>query len=433
MNTATERGPSAAFAVDAGVPPSAAPRVTTPRPLRLALAGGGTGGHLVPGLHLLASARADAERATRAEQVHGPGGARDGAPAGFSDVVWFTSTRAVEERVLARLSEHAGATSVERVELDLEPKGGGAPSRAGLVLRTPAAVLRARERLVAHKSDVLLALGGFAGLPAVLAARSLRIPVALLELNAAPGAATQWLTRFSARVFHAWPGTARNLGARHVHTGPPLAPEFTRGAPPAEAVTRARVELGFDPERPLLVILGGSQGASALNRFASAHAPAIVAGGVQVLHQTGPARSSEGLPAFSGYRAVEYVDPAWRALVAATVVLCRGGASTLAEVAALARPAIVVPYPHHADRHQEKNALELGTGVRIVQEERLNVGARQELLELCDERGRAARDRMSVALRAAVPLDACDRIRAELCALVARENTRVSEAQPAHA
>lgn len=397
-------------------------RAGAARGLRLALAGGGTGGHLVPGLHLLASARDAASM--------------DSSGMRFDDVVWFTSTRAVEERVLARLADHAGTVPLERVELALEPKGGGAPSRTGLVLRTPAAVMRARERLVAHQSEVLLALGGFAGLPAVLAARSLGIPVALLELNACPGAATRWLSRFAARVFHAWPASARSLAGSvhmqsgHVHTGPPLAPEFTRGAPPSALVASARVELGFDPERPLLVILGGSQGASALNRFACAHAPAIVASGVQVLHQTGPARAQEGLPEFSGYRALEYIDPAWRALAAATVVLCRGGASTLAEVAALARPAIVVPYPHHPDRHQEKNALELGDGVRIVQEERLSVSARQELIELCDERGTATRDRMSIALRAALPRDACERIRAELAALAqvhatrARRNTR---------
>ncbi len=409
MIAVTERTPSTRISpatepAHERAPQTAGERGCVARGLRLALAGGGTGGHLVPGLHLLASARDAAPT--------------DSIGASFDDVVWFTSTRAVEERVLARLADHAGNVPVERVELALEPAGGGAPSRTGLVLRTPAAVMRARERLVAHQSEVLLALGGFAGLPAVLAARSLGIPVALLELNACPGAATRWLSRFAARVFHAWPASARTFpGAAHLHTGPPLAPEFTRGAPPSEFVASARRELGFDPERPLLVILGGSQGASALNRFACAHAPAIVASGVQVLHQTGPARAQEGLPEFSGYRALEYVDPAWSALAAATVVLCRGGASTLAEVAALSRPAIVVPYPHHPDRHQEKNALELGDGVRIVPEERLSVSARQELIELCDERGTSTRDRMSVALRAALPRDACERIRTELRAL----------------
>lgn len=366
--------------------------------LRLAFVGGGTGGHIVPGLHLLATAS-------------------EGACA-IEDVLWFTSGRGVEARVLTGLDRVRGSTAVERVALPLEPEGGGAPTRSALVLRTPRAVVRARAALVRHRAQVLLGLGGFTALPAVLAARSLGIPVALVEINASPGAATRWLARFSTRVFHAWRGTLGSApSAQHVFTGAPLAPEFTRGAPPLEASERARAELGFDPERPLLVVLGGSQGAAGLNQFVRTHAPAIVASGVQVLHQTGPGRSSEGLPSFTGYRAHEYVDPAWRALAASTAVLCRGGASTLAEVAALRRPAIVVPYPHHPDRHQEKNALELGDGVRIVQEERLGTSVRQDLVRLCDAAGAPERARMAAALERAVPLDGGARILSELAAI----------------
>lgn len=377
--------------------------------LRLAFAGGGTGGHLVPGLHVLAAARA-----------------RGGTP--VADLVWFTSGRAVEERVLARLDEYvrpAGDTrasvatvGVERVALVLEPEGGGAPSRSALVLRTPRAVSVARRALVQHQSEVLLALGGFTGLPAVLAARSLGIPVALLEVNAHAGAATRWLARFARRVFHAWPVThAAARGDAHVWTGPPLAPEFTRGPLPAEASERARAELGFDPARPLLAVLGGSQGAAGLNTFVRVHGPALLANGVQLLHQMGPGRLGEALPAVAGYRAVEYVDPAWRALAAATVVLCRGGASTLAEVAALRRPAFVVPYPHHKDQHQEKNARELGDGVVIVRESALGLATRDALIASCGPAGAAERARRSDALARAVPTDAAARIFDELCEL----------------
>ncbi|MFO1011738.1 MAG: UDP-N-acetylglucosamine--N-acetylmuramyl-(pentapeptide) pyrophosphoryl-undecaprenol N-acetylglucosamine transferase [Planctomycetota bacterium] len=377
---------------------------TSASALRLAFAGGGTGGHIVPGLHLLGTANEAAARRANAPVVE--------------DVLWFTSGRGVEERVLSGIDRVRGSAAVERVPLPLEPGGGGAPSRSALVLRTPRAVMRARSALVRHRAQVLLGLGGFTALPAVLAARSLGIPVALVEINASPGAATRWLARFSARVFHAWRGTlAASPGAQNVFTGAPLAPEFTRGAPPLEAVERARAELGFDPERPLLLVLGGSQGAAGLNQFARTHAPAIVASGVQVLHQTGPGRSSEGLPSFTGYRAQEYLDPAWRALAASTAVLCRGGASTLAEIAALRRPAVVVPYPHHVDRHQEKNALELGEGVRIVHEERLGVSVRQDLVRLCEPAGANERARMSAALAHAVPLDGGVRILEELAVL----------------
>jgi UDP-N-acetylglucosamine:LPS N-acetylglucosamine transferase len=380
--------------------------------LRLALAGGGTGGHILPGLHLLAHTRSTSARLPRA----------------LDDVLWFTSGRAVEDRVMGGSFAEGESTPFERVILQLEPEGGGAPSRSALALRTAPAILRARRALARHRSQVLLGLGGFTSLPSVVAARSLGIPVALLEINAEPGSATRWLARYATRVLHAWPSTWKRAVAGgdprraqvHRWIGPPLSPAFTsRGVSDDDrgASERARADLGFDPARALLLVLGGSQGSSALNRFVATHAPALVAEGVQVLHQTGPGKLGEAAASFSGYRALEYLDPVAPALAASTLVLSRGGASTLAEIAALRRPAVVVPYPHHADRHQERNAQELGAGVRIVPESRLGTSVRQELVELAGASGRAERERMSAAMRAVVPLDAAARLYAELAAI----------------
>src|SRR4030095_10179018 len=122
----------------------------------------------------------------------------------------------------------------------------------------------------------------------------------------------------------------------------------------------------------LLVVLGGSQGARSLNEFVRTHLELLMQQGAQVLHQTGPGRLGEGARECAGYHKAEYLSEVPRARCGATAVLCRGGASTLAEVAALARPAWVVPYPHHADRHQELNARELHGGARIVPEDRLD-------------------------------------------------------------
>jgi len=360
--------------------------------LRLAIAGGGTGGHLVPGINVCLQAQAE------------------GAPA-LADVVWLSSGRSIEERLLGGLEEKIAPVPLERAVLALEPRGGGAPSRAALFFRTAPAVVAARRVLAAHGSNVLLGLGGFTCLPAVLAARSLGLPVALLEMNAASGSATRWLTPFARRVFHSWRGTlpagvsgAAAENAVHVFAGPPLAPEFDGREIPAAEQAGARAELGFHPDRPLLLVLGGSQGASAINRFVRSYAPSIVGSGVQILHQTGPGKLDEGCETFSGYRAVEFVAPAHRALCAATAVLCRGGASTLAEIAALGRPAFVVPYPHHQDRHQEKNALELGEGVRVVSEEKLTASLRVDLERICSAAGESERWRMTRALRSAIPL-----------------------------
>ncbi|MBK7643639.1 MAG: UDP-N-acetylglucosamine--N-acetylmuramyl-(pentapeptide) pyrophosphoryl-undecaprenol N-acetylglucosamine transferase [Planctomycetes bacterium] len=172
---------------------------------------------------------------------------------------------------------------------------------------------------------------------------------------------------------------------------------------------RARAELGFDPDRPLLVVLGGSQGAAGLNRFVQRHAAQIAGGGVQLLHQTGPGRAAEGAPELPGCRTVEYIDPMHTALCAATLALSRGGASTLAEIAALRLPALVVPYPHHADRHQERNARVLGEGLRLVdrgpQASYEQTAARARAAAL--RRGRSRRARASGAALAAIARPSC--------------------------
>lgn len=384
--------------------------------LRLALAGGGTGGHIVPGLHLV---RYASESAIRMES---------GAESGLGDLLWFQSGRPVEEHVMGLARRTAdGFEDLERVVLDLEPGGGGAPSLARLALRTPPAVVRAREALRRHRSEVLLGLGGFTCLPAVLAARSLGVPVVLLEINASRGRATRVLSGLARRVLHAWRETVpegARAGTRHAFVGAPLAPGYLRprALEPDECEDERRAAcaaLGFSTRLPLLLVLGGSQGASSLNRFVRAHAPALVAGGLQVLHQTGPGRAAEGLasPGGAAYRAQEYLEEVELALGAATLVLCRGGASTLAEVAGAAVPALVVPYPHHADRHQERNARALGEGVRIVREEELDECVAGTILELAGGGGRERREHMARALVQAMPADSAARLYDELLTL----------------
>jgi UDP-N-acetylglucosamine--N-acetylmuramyl-(pentapeptide) pyrophosphoryl-undecaprenol N-acetylglucosamine transferase len=329
----------------------------------------------------------------------------------LSDVLWFQTGRAVEQTILAGAGAWLQRLPFERVVLPLEPPGGGAPSLSQLSLLTAPATLRARKALRAHGSQVVLGLGGFSSLPVVLAARSLGLPVVLLEINAVPGMATRWLAPLSRAVAHAWPRSRRDRGAspdgrtaaKEICTGPPLAPQFERGPPTVEEQRRCRAELGFDPLRPLIAVLGGSQGAQALNRFVSAHVWSLVEQRVQVFHQVGPGRAAEAAHCDVGYRAVEFQDDVRGALCAATLVLCRGGASTLAEVAALARPAWVVPYPHARDRHQDANARALGAGVRSVPESELGPAFAAELGRLAGLAGEPERRAMAAALDGSVP------------------------------
>ena len=102
----------------------------------------------------------------------------------------------------------------------------------------------------------------------------------------------------------------------------------------------------------LVAVFGGSQGARSLNEFVRQHLAVLVGGGLSVLHQVGPGRAEEAGGEVVGYRAVDYLSDVPTALAAADLALCRGGASTLAELAVAQTPAWVVPYPGHADRHQ---------------------------------------------------------------------------------
>jgi UDP-N-acetylglucosamine--N-acetylmuramyl-(pentapeptide) pyrophosphoryl-undecaprenol N-acetylglucosamine transferase len=255
----------------------------------------------------------------------------------------------------------------------------------------------------------------------------------LLEINSVAGKATRALAGLAESVVHAWPaslppGRGRASGAaaptgRHRCFGPPLAPAFRGSAPDEGESALARERLAFSGSQPLLLVLGGSQGAAALNRFLAAHGHALARAGVQILHQTGPGRLAEAAPPAAGYRALEYLDDVALALDAATLVLCRGGASTLAEIAARARPALVVPYPHHRDRHQEHNALALGAGVRIVPEERLDAALVTTLARLAGPAGALERAAMSRALASSIPRDGVERLADELLLVAQRFRT----------
>ncbi len=328
--------------------------------LRLALAGGGTGGHLVPGLHLI-------------EDLAQRGGV-------LEDLVWFTGGRPVEQRVLAGLADLASPAPVRVVPLRLESRAGGAPGKLRQAMRLGPSAAHARRVLRDHRSQVLLGLGGFVCGPAVVGAAAAGVPRALLEINAHAGQATRLLGRISQRVLHAWPATMPGTpGQKHVLTGAPLGPRFR---PPTRAErTAARRELGLDPDRPMLLVLGGSQGAGALNDYVLEHGPKLVEQGCSIVLQTGQGKLPAQGPAGDHWLLTEYLPDVPTALYAASVALTRGGASTLAEVDAVALPAWVVPYPHHADRHQESNARQLGAGVQIVAEAELDASLLKRLAD----------------------------------------------------
>jgi UDP-N-acetylmuramate--alanine ligase len=385
-----------------------------PRGLRLALVGGGTGGHVTPGLHFLQQARADGWLAS---------------------VLWLRGDRRADQNLLEDLDQRLAPVPVHCRSLGLEGGRDAAPSRTAQLRRLPRAVLRARHALRDEGVELLLGLGGYLSIPAVLAARSLRLPVVLVEVNAVAGGATRLLEPWVARVCHAYsaslPTGAPDLD-RHLVTGPPVAQGF--GARSAATVTAAAELLrsaGLEPDRPLLLVLGGSQGARPINAFVAEHLPVLLRDGVQVLHQVGPGRLAEAAPPTPGYAAVEFLEPMEPALAAATLVLSRAGASTLAELAAAGIPTVLVPFPQAAARHQEVNAAQVADGAVVIPQAKLDAERAAGINRLAGREGRARRESMSAELRRRVPGDGARRL-LEACLQVLGRDPREGPPRSTH-
>ena len=216
------------------------------------------------------------------------------------------------------------------------------------LLRVPgrlrAAVRTARAHLDEVEADVVVGFGGYVAVPAYLAARRRRTPVVVHEANARPGLANRLGARFAAAVATTVPGT---LPREHV-VGLPLRREVAE-LDRAAAREQARAAFGLG-RGPVLLVTGGSQGARRLNGAVCAAAAGLASAGVQVLHVTGPSqveqvRADLGPDAPATHHVVDYVDGMHNAYAAADLALCRAGAMTCAELAAVGLPAVYVPLP----------------------------------------------------------------------------------------
>ncbi len=296
-----------------------------PRPI--AIACGGTGGHLFPGL-----AVADQLRAR-------------GCP-----VTLLISPKEVDQHAVRN------ATGVSVVTL---PAVGWTGGRLIAFLRGFRASYRASRRLFQHQRPAaVLAMGGFTSAPPVLAGRRAGAETFLHESNAIPGRANRWLSWIIGQAFVGFAEAAPRLHTRNVTvSGTPVRPQFCPRNP-----GECRAALGLDPRQPVALVMGGSQGARGVNDLVLAALP-LVAGGapdLQWFHLTGPNDFAQvrdhyaalGLPG----RVHPFFDQMELALGAATVAVSRAGASSLAELAALRVPAVLVPYPAAADDHQLHNA-----------------------------------------------------------------------------
>lgn len=283
-----------------------------------------------------------------------------------SDLLFLGSESGPERKLV----EDAGFEFVGLPAAPLRRSIGGILKAGG---NAGAGVIRAANVVRRFKPNVVVATGGYAAFAAGLAAGLLRIPLVMEEPNAVPGRVTRLLAPMASLITTALPGPERRLPTgRCVQTGFPIRRETTQGSSEAAAE-----RWNLDPNRPVILIYGGSQGAFTLNQATLAAIPQWTQAGIQVLHSAGRklydnVKEQAGSWESQGYRPVPYIEGMADAYAISDLVICRGGASSIAEVTACGLPAIIVPYPHHADRHQCENARVLeaaGAGFMVENRE----------------------------------------------------------------
>lgn len=353
--------------------------------MKAILAGGGTGGHVIPALAI-------AQELQKRYQA---------------EILFIGTARGLENRLVP-----AAGFRLQLVKV-------GALNRVSLAtrLRTafdlPRAVFAAATMLNEFQPDVVIGVGGYASGPAMLAAILKHIPTLAFEPNLVPGFANRAVARFvSAAAVH-FEQTADHF-RNPVVTGVPVRPAFFQ-------IPKKR----YSPDSPTLLVFGGSQGARAINQAMTRALPELAKRlpALRIIHQTGERDYNEVQAAYAqaaiSAEVHEFIDDMPAFFARADLVLCRSGASTVAEIAAAGKPAIFVPFPRAADDHQRRNAeaMEQAKAAVVLEETRLDeVWLLDTICALLDDPAQLAK--MSDAARAMSHPNAAKEI-AELAARVA--------------
>ncbi len=351
--------------------------------IHILIAAGGTGGHVYPALAV-------------AEELRSRG----------YGVAWLGTRNGLEARVV----QTAG---FEIEFLPVRPlRGGRIRNRLLAPLHLMGALMRALGFIRRSGARAVLGMGGYVSGPAGIAARMAGCRLLVHEQNAIPGLTNRLLARLAHRLMEGFPGSFP-LARGAIHAGNPVRGEIVATESPERQLAGRSGPLR-------LLVLGGSQGAEALNKAmpaALADLPASIV--VQVRHQAGTGKLQPTQTAYRerGVKAeVEtYIEDMAAAYDWADLVLCRAGAMTIAELAAAGRGALLVPYPHAVDDHQTANARYLsdaGAAILLPQHEFDGPSLARLLIELFHARARVVS--MAVAAYQLACPDACERV-AELC------------------
>jgi UDP-N-acetylglucosamine--N-acetylmuramyl-(pentapeptide) pyrophosphoryl-undecaprenol N-acetylglucosamine transferase len=287
-------------------------------------------------------------------------------------------------------------------------KGKSPADRARGAARVPLSLADAWRVVSARRPSIVIGVGGYSSGPVVLVASIRGVPSMLLEQNAVPGLTNRVLSRFVDAAAVTFDSTQAFFGAKAFVSGNPVRPEFFAASGPHQ-------ESALDDQTSVtrVLVFGGSQGAHAINVAMVEAAPELAAGGsaLRLVHQTGErdvemvraAYRQAGLPA----DVEPFLYDMGRQLGQADVVVCRAGATTLAEIAAAGKPAVLIPLPTATDDHQRKNAEALataGAAELLLQRDVTGAVLAARVLALAGDRAR--RERMSAAARSLARPDA---------------------------
>jgi UDP-N-acetylglucosamine--N-acetylmuramyl-(pentapeptide) pyrophosphoryl-undecaprenol N-acetylglucosamine transferase len=355
--------------------------------MRVLLAAGGTGGHVIPALVV-----------ARELLARNPA----------SRVLFVGTAKGVENRLVAEAGFPLALVDVGALQ------GQPLVVRLRNFFRLPRAVWQASRILREFQPHVVLGVGGYAAGPVMLAAALAGIPLAVLEPNAFPGMANRWIAPYVARAFLAFPEAASFfVPAAPLITGMPVRREFFE---------IRRQAHGRPLESPFTVLVfGGSQGARTLNRAVVEALPKLAQCGknLRIVHQTGQSEYNSVREAYVKYplqaEVLPYIEGMPEAFARADLVVCRAGASTVAELAAAGKAAVLVPFPSSANQHQLRNAEAVarsGAALLILDRELNGETLFSAVRDMCD--GPERIERMEARIRALARPEAAGRIAGEL-------------------
>ncbi|RJP84533.1 MAG: undecaprenyldiphospho-muramoylpentapeptide beta-N-acetylglucosaminyltransferase [Desulfobacteraceae bacterium] len=303
--------------------------------LRVVIAGGGTGGHLFPGI---AIAETFVKRQAKTE------------------ILFVTSGKKIEETVLANTPYAKKRISAEGI------KGKSVFAKLRSVAKLPKGLIDSLKLLVAFKPDAVIGMGAYSAGPVVLGAWMLRIPRVICEQNSIPGLTNRMLAGLVQRIYVSFPGTGFKTPDKMYFTGNPVRAEILQTMKNGASAETGRKNQGFT-----ILISGGSQGAHRLN-MAMLEAMDCIKDpeNYTLIHQTGATDADLVRSAYEQKMIRHEVAPFFKDMAAryrqADLVICRSGATTVAELTAAGRPALFIPFPFATDNHQVFNAKALVDG-----------------------------------------------------------------------